>query len=369
MKTNEANSANNAKQAWVVCGVVTGFVIIALIIALTVTPVRSFTSLRTRFSGETRANEPIIDLVVTWVDGSDSMVRALKEEYAIKHHIKPDSAAVAPYRMVNTDELRYLLRSVERFAPWLRRVYILTSHHQRPRWLVDSHPRIRVVNDTEVFTDVTDLPSFNSHAFECHIHRLPDLAPRYLYACDDMFFGDHVKPSDFYRKRDGSPRVFTTGIAAPTAAAQGETFHEKAWFNNYRLLRARFGSRVLPTSLPMHQMVATSRAIADRCDALFPEELRKTSASKFRSAENVHPVGLQLYTALCEGAASETAHPPSSVYTGWFHDEPDTMTEYLAYIRQRQPKLVCINNVRGQHVGLYTDFVRAYFPEPSSFEI
>jgi len=48
-------------------------------------------------------------------------------------------------RAQNRDELKYSLRSVQQFAPWIRHVFIVTNG-QTPSWLNTSNHRITVVN-------------------------------------------------------------------------------------------------------------------------------------------------------------------------------------------------------------------------------
>jgi hypothetical protein len=36
------------------------------------------------------------------------------------------------------------------------------------------------------------LPTFNSHAIEGHLYRVPDLSERFIYFNDDMFLGRDV---------------------------------------------------------------------------------------------------------------------------------------------------------------------------------
>lgn len=47
-------------------------------------------------------------------------------------------------RFRDNDELRYSMRSLEKFAPWVRNIYLITSG-QVPSWLDTSNPRIHVI--------------------------------------------------------------------------------------------------------------------------------------------------------------------------------------------------------------------------------
>ena len=163
-----------------------------------------------------------IDLVYMWVDGADPVWRAKKARYAGEQVAEQQRADVAgDCRFVENDELRYSLRSAERFAPWIRRIYVVTDG-QTPAWLDTSHPRVRIVDHREILP-ADALPIFNSSAIEWALPRIPGLADRFLLANDDTFFGAPVGP-EFFFARDGYPylrlkhkRVRTT-TSTPTAA-------------------------------------------------------------------------------------------------------------------------------------------------------
>lgn len=82
-----------------------------------------------------------------------------------------DPEAAGECRFVENDELRYSLRSAERYAPWIRRIYILTDD-QTPAWLDTSNPRVRVVSHREIMP-AEILPVFNSCAIELFLPRFP----------------------------------------------------------------------------------------------------------------------------------------------------------------------------------------------------
>src|SRR5690606_8391581 len=50
------------------------------------------------------------------------------------------------------------------------------------------------------------LPTFNSGMIELYIPNIPNLGEHFLFSNDDMFFGNYVKPSDFYDK-SGNPII------------------------------------------------------------------------------------------------------------------------------------------------------------------
>ena len=128
-----------------------------------------------RPSGQThRLNGEPIDVVYTWVDSADPEWRASKNTWANRTRIDLPISENEE-RFLNRDELRYSLRSVWAYAPFIRNVFIVTAGHV-PEWLVSDHDRIRVVPHSEIFPNSSSLPTFNSHAIEACLHRITDLS-------------------------------------------------------------------------------------------------------------------------------------------------------------------------------------------------
>ncbi|TSK13552.1 N-acetylglucosamine-1-phosphotransferase subunits alpha/beta [Bagarius yarrelli] len=109
---------------------------------------------------------------------------------------------VSASRFEDNEELRYSLRSVERHAPWVRHIFIVTNG-QIPSWLNLDNPRVTVVTHEEIFQNQSHLPTFSSPAIETHIHRIPGLSQKFIYLNDDVLFGKDVWPDDFYSHSKG----------------------------------------------------------------------------------------------------------------------------------------------------------------------
>ena len=67
-----------------------------------------------------------IDLVYLWVDGNDPEWLARKNAF-LPADKQVDPQAAGECRYAENDELRYSLRSVELYVPWVRRIYIVTD--------------------------------------------------------------------------------------------------------------------------------------------------------------------------------------------------------------------------------------------------
>lgn len=115
---------------------------------------------------------------------------------------------VSASRFEDNEELRYSLRSVERHAPWVRHIFIVTNG-QIPSWLNLDNPRVTVVTHQDIFQNHTHLPTFSSPAIETHIHRIPGLSQKFIYLNDDVMFGKDVWPDDFFSHSKGQ-KVYLT---------------------------------------------------------------------------------------------------------------------------------------------------------------
>ena len=141
--------------------------------------------------------EEKIDIVVLWVDGSDP--EFIREKQTV-------TGQVADLNQENDGEQRYRdygifnywFRMIEKHAPWVNRVYLVTNG-QKPEWLNLEHPKLRWITHKE-FMPKEYLPSFNSSAIEMNLHRIEDLSENYLYFNDDMYLSKDSQPSDFYKK-------------------------------------------------------------------------------------------------------------------------------------------------------------------------
>jgi len=160
---------------------------------------------------------PKIDIVYTWVNGSDPRQQRLLRE--TKSRLKGEVFIICnstqkegennctkdeetASRFQDNDELKYSLRSVEKFIPWVNHIYLVTNG-QVPNWLNLTHPKLTVVTHAEIFRNASHLPSFSSPAIESNIHRIPGLADRFIYFNDDTMIGNEVWPDDFYTQSAG----------------------------------------------------------------------------------------------------------------------------------------------------------------------
>jgi hypothetical protein len=144
-----------------------------------------------------------IDVVVAWVDGSDPKHRAKRKRYLADPggDAEPERVATDERRFSDNEEIRFCLRSIRNYAPWVRTIWLVTDN-QVPA-AIDrrraEQENVRIVDHREIFRGYEQfLPTFNSYAIETMLWRIEGLADRFLYFNDDMMLVGPVEPTNFF---------------------------------------------------------------------------------------------------------------------------------------------------------------------------
>ena len=144
-----------------------------------------------------------IDVVYTWVNGSDpDFINQLKKQDKSHSNTAEDTSES---RFQDFNQLLYSLRSIEQYAPWIRRVYIVTNG-QIPNWI--NLTSVTMVNHKSIFTEPSHLPNFNSLAIETHLHEIPGLSENFIYFNDDLSLMSPTCPEDFWMPETGYKSKF-----------------------------------------------------------------------------------------------------------------------------------------------------------------
>lgn len=321
-------------------------------------------------------SRPPVDAVYLWVDGGGS--RRSKQR-AIYRNLGNAPALVdccKTYQFRDNGELRYSLRSLEAFAPWIAKVHIVTDG-QVPCWIDPSHPKLNLVNHRTIFRDDNHLPTFNSNAIELNLHRIPHLSRKFLYLNDDTFLGSEA-PFRTFVGADGRQRFFLEQTELHDSPAAGPT-HDRAYAYTQMVADQLWG-RSRPRLLPAHAPQLYDRKALQSIERIIPEEFARTSGHRFRSPDDL--VLRVLYSCwLLEGSPQPergeavTLDDESPLY--YFYRHRGSMLDWgrnLMAIRRLRPRFFCINDELGDS---FVDRLKArsigaalcaLFPKPSTFE-
>jgi hypothetical protein len=249
-----------------------------------------------------------IDVVYTWVDGSDptwqerkrAALEALGAEAARLH---PSATSAVRYR--DREELRYSLRSLERMAPFVRKIYLVTAG-QVPDWLEVEHPDLEIVLHDDLFPNRGHLPTFSSRAIECHLHRIPGLSENFLYFNDDIMLRRPTMPSDFFDEQ-GRCIVYLDrrDVVWCDADRSYELPVNAAARKSSRLLEEAFGYRI--SKRVDHTPYALRKSVIEEIWERFPDEVEFVSSQPFRHPDSVTlTFCLAPHYGICTGTAVAT---------------------------------------------------------------
>lgn len=301
-------------------------------------------------------NDPV-DIVMTWVDGNDPAW--LKEKMAYSPQHKTFKAASSNVRFRDWDNVQYIFRGIEKFMPWVHKVYFVTWGHV-PAWLNTDYEKLVVVNHKD-FIPEKYLPTFNTNAIELNFHRIPGLSECFINFNDDTFVIGPTKKEDFFV--DGKP--CTTAVLSPypinpngIAALETNNMeiinqyfsvkdikkNKKKWINR------KYGKKVLRTLIFMH--FSTILGIFEphtqhsfkksTYETIWKKEaklLDATSSHKFRTKEDVTD-WLIRHWQIMEGDFEPRRMDFEQLYT-----LPDEEKDVLERLKNPGPvRLICIND-------------------------
>ena len=307
-----------------------------------------------------------IDMVFSWVDGTSSEFQRARAQRMAAYVVGDGDDSDARFRQI--DELKYALRSVYLYAPWVRRIFIATDS-PRPEWLAE-HPRVTIVRSEEFFVDTSVLPTHNSHAVESQLHHIEGLSEHFIYSNDDMFFGRPVRPEMFF-----SPGGVTKFIEATTRIGLGEPDAKRSGFENAArvnrsLLRERFGRTT--TRHLEHAATPLRRSVMAELEAEFAAEFARTAASAFRSSTDISVTNsLYHYYGLMTGRAVVQTEATVRYVETTLKNAAGEMARIL---RRREYDFFCLNDGSRPEISVerrtksVRSFLERYYSVPAPWE-
>ena len=308
-----------------------------------------------------------IDMVYLWCDGNDPAFQARKNQYM---NVAPnDDKLVGERRYVDNDELKYSLRSLEKYAPWINHVYIVTDR-QIPKWLDLDYKKVTVVDHSEIMPKEI-IPVFNSVIIEYFLPLIPNLSEKFLYANDDMFFGAPITSDYFFngdrpivrlRKSKSLPHkkdVASKATRVSMSLLEG-TYNRLEWYRLHHNIDSYTKSAFLDTLARYHDSFVL------------------TYGNRFRTEHDVHRVIFGLDAVYADKADLEIVKHPSiferkvlSLFkkVTWDNLIGNESEKTRQNILKYKPKLFCINsNPDSAERENSRRFLNSLFPEPSKFE-
>lgn len=301
----------------------------------------------------------MIDVVLTYVDGSAAGYRELHERHA---------GPLVPCQTRTLGELRYALRSLDLYASWLERVHLVVqSRAHLPAWLDER--RVRVVLH-EDYLPPEALPALQVFPIQACLHRIPGLSERVILWEDDHFLGRPARPGLFFYP-GGRPRTdVCDSPVLEVLRLLRNPFVDNLLASRRLLGGAGFLYPHMPLPVLRSEWEEMVRALA------LEEWLGAKTRGKLVLLEYLYPNWSQRRRPVWRrwlDCLATRLRPHYGIYK--FTNDARRTARELARLERRRPRLFCINDdayedpVNPVSRALLQACLARLYPRPSRFEL
>jgi hypothetical protein len=190
-------------------------------------------------------------------------------------------------------------------GPFIRNAYVFHRDGHPPRNLKEgTHGRhsLKFVGHSEAWRDPSQLPSNNRNSIAFNTHRIPRLAPWFIYSEDDQF---PVKPfslDEFYDFQQGKVRV----ALSQWAAYESENGYNGAMFNSARALTRAFGTRRIYRN-DRHTPILVNTCAMKLADEFWAAEIHAMTGHRTQQPDDFQYLSFSQNLLLDVGVAVEPA--------------------------------------------------------------
>lgn len=283
---------------------------------------------------------------------------------------------------------KYWFRGIEKFAPWVNKVYLVTDN-QKPDWLDLKSKKLILVDHKEIINN-DYLPVFSANPIESNIHKIPGLSEQFVFFNDDMYLTAPIKPTDFFTE-EGLPK-YNTALSPIIPERYGTAnfqvndmeiitsyFSRDEILKNGKFFKLKQGAKLVVKSL----LYRNSKFICGFWESHLPypllkstfellwekerETLEKTSASRFRAPADTN-VWLFKYWQIASGQYS-IGDPKIGILCSL----DDDVSSLWKQILSQKYRIMCINDgfLIKYKEGVMREFIdtmEKLLPEKSQFE-
>jgi len=311
-----------------------------------------------------------IDIVYTWVENTEEFQK--EKQYWLNKENKNLNNEIIRY--IDNEELRYSLRSIEKYFPNYNKIYLLVKDDQFPKYLNKIHHKLKVIKHSDIIPKEY-LPTFNSMAIECYLHHIPGLNKNYMYLNDDVFFLHPTESSYFLKNNKPIPLVSSGKYKFKCVRDidyNNYNFADGCVLNNHILDYITNKNEEKGRNQVSHipkvfnrdydyyiENVLKSHYIENSNINLYDS----TAMSKFRKTTNLYLIALlkeYLYHYWFQRDFKQT----SCLYI-----ENDNNNDKLLKELNTNKRFMCIQSVGKNNKDRYYSFMDNLFPNKSSFEI
>ena len=309
-----------------------------------------------------------VDLVFTWVNSYDNEWKEMYLKY--KPNTESDNNNLS--RFLTRDELKYSLRSWDKYGKFIDKIYIV-SNCKPPKWLNLNNTKIKWVYHEEIINKKY-LPTFSSHAIEANLHKIKGLNNHFIYCNDDVMLLKEAQINDFY---------FSNGIAKVRLEKYGMVNGEinsehpdylNAARNSQKLLENTF--KKTATQLHTHSPQSMRIDILNKMETLYKNKFEETTSHKFRTINDISVASfLYPHFAIMSGNALDSNEKVEFVHQN--KNFKKILNDLVKLKKDNKNELLplslCLNDGADSHLNEtwnkeVVTFLENFFPEKSQFE-
>jgi len=299
-------------------------------------------------SSETNA-EPI-DAVITWVDGSTVDHQSKRLEYMADASFPLHENAINPHRWVCSDEILYCLQSIENYAPWTRKIWIVVDEETPDLSSLSDEIRAKVhfAYHQDIFNGFNEvLPTFNSLAIESLLWRIEGLSECFMYFNDDVFLTAPLNPTDLFQ---GLATVLRgKWVDYSKLVGNAEMHSDPAKFNHFMQINSAKivgfdATKLFSTAHVVHPM---RRSVMELLFDQHPENFKNNIKYRFRELSQFLPQGLHNHACIVdENAVINLEDDHLHITSGQGNARaPTEMLSLLQRAVNSEVKFLCINDL------------------------
>ena len=331
-----------------------------------------------------------IDLVYMWVDGNDKNWQKEKSKYLIAEggveNLPADSVVEARWR--DNDELKYALRSAEKYVPWINHIYIVTGFNQVPEWLNAKHPKITIVSHDTIMPECA-IPTFNSTSIEMCIANIPGLSEYFLLSNDDMFFNRPLTPDFFFDSKNRAilrynkrhKKIKNIGFDLETVNGDYQQILILSQYKIYTTFHKKVYKYIHSHGIDPYIKSNIKNVLAH---PLLEHEIKNLTNYKFRHACQIHRLIFDLYGIIHGTTVPQRCHCIKQTHNKLWNKIYNTLHRLslqnspcyctdvtVANLYTNNPPIVCINDTVMTTEDMRVNnkkWLNWKFPKKSSFE-
>lgn len=326
-----------------------------------------------------------IDFVVPWLDSTDPVWQKNLQEYKINSGIYEDST---DKRYRDWGLFKYWFRGVEKYAPWVNKVHLITCGHY-PDWLDLNHPKLNFVKH-EDYIPKEFLPVFSVNPIEVNLHRIQSLSEHFVYFNDDIYIKSPLSKDWFFK--NGTPCDFGVMNAFSGSGFTKMIMNSAVIINKYKHKRTvmkeaplkwfnyKYGSQTVRNILLLpwteftgfYDYHLANAYLKSTFEEVWEKEeklLLDTTSRKFR-----HNLDLTQSVFRYWQLASNNFVPIQKYKLGdYYMVGKDPLDKVLKSLNSKQKPLICLNDYDPEDldyvIKTLEESFKILFPNKSSFEI